>query len=344
MAIDISQILGWTGLTAVFGEYAFAVLIFIFSWIILKIFQTVILRRLRKISEMTENKIDDVLVSILEALGWPFYLIISLYISFQFIVLPDLLEKVFTYLAFLVVIYYVVKGINQAIDFTFENYVKKEKILDEDFDPSVAEIMMSLIKGFIWLLAILLFLQNQGYEVSAVLAGLGIGGIAIAFALQNILSDIFAYFSIAFDKPFKTGDYIVIGNDMGVVKKIGLKSTRIQTLEGEELIVSNKDLTNSRVRNYKKMDKRTVIFDLSVPYKTPEKKLAKIPRMIQSVTDKIKLLEFERAYIRSMSGALIVFEVTYSIKSPKYKEFIRAKHELNLAIKKEFEKERIALA
>ena len=344
MVFDVSEFLGWTGMKAVFGEYALAVLVFILSWVVLKIFQTIILRKLRKLSEMTENKVDDIIVSILEAMGWPFYLIISLYISFQFIALPDMLERVFTYLAFIVVIYYIVKGISRAIDFTFENYIKKEKVFDKEFDPSVAEIMISLIKGFIWLLAILLFLQNQGYEVSAVLAGLGIGGIAVAFALQNILADIFAYFSIAFDKPFRMGDYIVIGNDMGIVKKIGLKSTRIQTLQGEELIVSNKDLTNSRVRNYKKMESRTVIFDLAVAYKTPEKKISEIPRILEGIMKRIKLAEFERAYIKSIKGSSVTFEVSYKIKSPKYKYYVNVQHELNLAIKREFDRKGIVLA
>ena len=170
------------------------------------------------------------------------------------------------------------------------------------------------------------------------------GGIAIAFALQNILTDIFAYFSIAFDKPFKLGDRILIGTDMGVVKKIGLKSTRIKTLQGEELIVSNKDITSGRLRNYKRMDARTVMFTIGIPYATPNKKVERISGFVASVIKPIDKASFERAHFRSFGETSLIFEIAYSIKSPKYADYLDVQQQINLGIKQKLEKEGIKMS
>jgi len=328
---------------SVFGEYTVAVLAFLASLLILKIFQKVILYRLGKIAEKTENKIDDAVIVAMNSIGWTFYVTVSFYLAMQFLVLPTLLDTLVTYLTYLVVIYYIAQGVNKAFDYGFEQYVKREKSLDKNFDPSVPEILLKVLKGSLWLVALLLFLQNLGYQVSALIAGLGVGGIAIAFAIQNVLADIFAYFTISFDKPFKVGDYVMVGTDMGEVRKIGLKSTRIQTFQGEELIVSNRDLTNSRVRNYKNMESRRLVFELKFSYKTPAAKLEKVPKILKSAIGNLKLIEFERAYVKSLSGSAIAYEVSYIIKSRKYKDYVSIQNDLNIAIKKEIDKEKISL-
>ncbi|MBN2095428.1 MAG: mechanosensitive ion channel family protein [Candidatus Aenigmarchaeota archaeon] len=332
------------GAGEIYAEYGLAILAFLFTWLFLKFFELVIVRRLKGLSKRTRTDIDDFAVSILESLGWPFYLMLSLYVAFQFVALPEIADTIFGYLVALVVIYYAVQSVSKVIDYSLQKYVRREMAEDKDFDSSIADLFGRIIKVFIWIIAVLLFLQNRGYEVSAVLAGLGIGGIAIAFAMQNILADIFAFFTISFDKPFRVGDHIAIGNDMGIVKRIGLKSTRIETLQGDELIVSNRDLTNSRVRNYKKMESRRVIFDLSVAYKTSEKQLADFPKILEALMEKMKLVEFERAYLKAIKGVSATFEVSYLIKSPKFKDFTAVQHEINLSIKRELDKRKIGLA
>jgi small-conductance mechanosensitive channel len=124
---------------------------------------------------------------------------------------------------------------------------------------------------------------NLGYNVSSLVAGLGIGGIAVALALQNILSDIFCSFSIYLDKPFQVDDFVVIGQHRGIVTKIGIKTTRIQSVQGEELVFSNKDLLNAVIQNFKKMQKRKVIFHIAVTYQTPTKLLRKIPELVKEI-------------------------------------------------------------
>ena len=176
------------------------------------------------------------------------------------------------------------------------------------------------------------------------MAGLGIGGIAIAFALQNILSDIFASFSIYFDKPFKVDDFIIIGDDKGVVKKIGIKSTRIQTLQGEELVISNKELTESRVHNYKKMERRRIVFVFGVTYETPTEKVKKIPSIIKDIIEKTELADIDRVHFKEFADFSLNFEVVYYLKTSDYAEYMDTQQEINLAMKEHFEKEQIEFA
>ncbi|MGC9310685.1 MAG: mechanosensitive ion channel family protein [Candidatus Aenigmatarchaeota archaeon] len=329
--------------TALAGYFT-AIVVFAIFWIALKIFEKVVVRKLKSLSKKTKNDYDDALIGMLEGIGWPLYLMLSLYAAFHFAEIPALVTKYFNYLLFAVVIYYAVRSVQRLIDFALKKVVAKKEAEEGGFDPSVLELMVSIVKWTLWVIALLLFLQNQGYEISALIAGLGIGGIAIAFALQNILADIFSFFSISFDKPFKTGDYIVIGTDMGTVKKIGIKSTRIQTLQGEELVVSNRELTESRVRNYKRMEKRRIVFGIGVVYGTPNKKLEKIPKIIQGIIDPIKITDFDRAHFKSFGDSALLYEVVYYIRSSEYIDYMDTQQEINLKLKAAFEKEGIEMA
>jgi len=173
---------------------------------------------------------------------------------------------------------------------------------------------------------------------------LGIGGLAIAFALQNILEDMFSSFSIYFDRPFQIDDFIVIGDDMGIVKKIGIKSTRIQTLQGEELIISNKELTGKRIRNFKKMEKRRIVFKFGVVYETSTEKLKKIPGIIKDIMDRAELAEIDRVHFKEFGDFSLNFEVIYYIKSREYIDYMNTQQEMNFAIKERFEQEGIEMA
>ena len=189
-----------------------------------------------------------------------------------------------------------------------------------------------------------MFIQNLGYNVSGLLAGVGIGGIAIAFALQNVLADVFASITIYFDKPFKVGDYIVIGADSGTVKNIGIKSTRIQTLQGQELVVSNKELTEARIHNYKKMKTRRVVFEFGVEYDTPTKKMKKIPGMLDKIFKKVDGADMERVHFKSFGDSALLYEVVYYISTKEYKIYMDIQEEMNLELKQAFEKEKISMA
>ena len=235
--------------------------------------------------------------------------------------------------------------IQKIIDYGFKKLLKKRQKEDKGkFDPTVINLFQKISRIILWAIALLIFLQNLGYDITALIEGLGIGGIAIAFALQNVLSDIFSSFTIYFDKPFEVGDFIIIGNDKGTVKSIGIKSTRIETLQGEELIVSNKELTETRVNNYKKMKKRRIVFNFGVIYDTPIEKIKKIPQIVKNIIHNIKITEIDRVHFTKFGDSSLDFEVVYYINSSEYNDYMDTQQDINLKIKQEFEKENIAFA
>ena len=176
---------------------------------------------------------------------------------------------------------------------------------------------------------------------------MGIGGIAIAFALQNILADAFSALSIYFDKPFEIGDFVVVGEFSGTVKKIGIKSTRIQLLQGEELVMSNAILTSSSVRNFKKMRKRRIVFGFGVTYDTPSKKLKKIPDIIRDIIDPEKLQyldKLDRVHFSEFGDFSLIFDVVFYMKTQDYMKYKDTQQAINYAIRDAFEKEGIEMA
>ena len=208
-------------------------------------------------------------------------------------------------------------------------------------------ILKKLINVTIYIFAFLIILYIFEVDLTGAVVGLGVGGIAIALALQNVLSDIFSAFTIYFDKPFEIGDFIIIGSDMGVVKKIGIKSTRIQTLQGEELIVSNNELINSRIQNFKKMKRRRIVFAFGVTYGTPSKKLKNIPEIINNIINKEKMSnidKLDRVHFKQFGDFSLNFEVVYYLKTGDYNAYMDTQAEINLAIKDAFEKEGIEMA
>jgi len=203
---------------------------------------------------------------------------------------------------------------------------------------------MSLIRIVVWGLATVFFLDNLGFRINSVIAGLGIGGIAIALAAQNVLGDLFAYFIIMFDRPFEIGDFIVVGDSMGVIDRFGVKTTRISSLGGEQIIISNKDLTDSRVRNYRRMERRRVVFRLGVTYQTPRDKLQEIPGIIAGIIRGIEETAFDRAHFFSYGDFSLVFEVVYYVTGSDYTRYMNIQEQINFRIHEEFEKRKIEFA
>jgi len=190
----------------------------------------------------------------------------------------------------------------------------------------------------------LIILDNLNVEISTLVASLGIGGIAVALALQNILGDLFASLSITLDKPFAIGDFIVVDDFEGDVEDIGLKSTRIRSLSGEELIFSNTDLLSSRVRNFKRLEKRRISFGIGVVYGTPVEKLKKIPGMIEDIISPLENVEFDRTHFKTLGDFSLDFSVVYHVLEPAYAAYLDVQQVINLKIYQRFEEEGIEFA
>jgi len=338
MAIDFNQILNYYFLDNSIKGYLIAFGFFVLAIIVLKIFKQIIIVKIKKLADHTKTEFDDLLIKTVDSIGWPFYLFLSLYFAFKFIIISGILERIVFYLLLIIGIYYVVRGIQRIIDYGFHKIIEKKQ------DTAVVNLLSKITKIVLWVIAIIIILQNLGYNISTLAAGLGIGGLAIAFAIQNILGDIFASFSIYFDKPFQIGDFIIVGNDMGTVKKIGIKSTRIQTLQGEELVISNKELTEIRIHNYKKMEKRRIVFTFGVVYETPTEKVRKIPDIVKNIINSVNLAETDRVHFNKFGDSSLNFEVVYYLNSSDYNEYMDVQQQINLAIKQEFEKKKVEFA
>ena len=188
-------------------------------------------------------------------------------------------------------------------------------------------------------------LDNLGFEVSTVIAGLGIGGIAIALAAQAILGDLFSYFVIFFDRPFEIGDFVILPNEfMGTIEYIGIKTTRIRSLSGEQIVVANTDLTNSRIRNYKRMERRRVVFKLGVIYQTTSKQLAEIATIVKTIIENQSDTTFDRGHFQSYGDFSLNFEFVYYVLSGDYNKYMDTQQAINLKIYEEFEKRGIEFA
>lgn len=205
-------------------------------------------------------------------------------------------------------------------------------------------LFKKIIQFVVYSLAFLVILWVWGQDLSGIVVGLGVGGIAIAFALQNTLSDFFSAFSIYFDRPFEIGDFVVVGDHSGTVTNIGLKSTRIKLLQGEELVISNKELTSTRVRNFRKLERRRITFTIGVTYNTPLVKLKKIPDIIRGIFAQIELTELFRVHFTEFGEYSLKFQIIYYVNTPDHGVYLDTQQKINYAIKEAFEKEAIEIA
>ncbi|MBI4018976.1 MAG: mechanosensitive ion channel family protein [Candidatus Aenigmarchaeota archaeon] len=324
-------------------DYIAATAVFFISFILLKVFKALVLLKLKVIVKSTKTQFDDLIVSMADKIGLPLYLFISLYLATHFVKIPDIIRMLMFSGITIIGTYYTIVILNGIIEYGAQK-ISAKRMQEGDSDTEMIEILSKIFNISLWILGFFFVLINLGFNITPLIAGLGIGGVAVAFALQNVLDDVFASFSIFFDRPFKKGDFIIVGNDMGVVKNIGIKSTRMQTLQGQELIISNKELTEARVNNYKRMEKRRVVFNFGIKYETPVEKIQQIPVMIFDIIRKINDAEIDRAHFQKFGDFSLVFEVVYYIKSANYNIYMDIQQEINIGIMQKFKEECIEFA
>jgi small-conductance mechanosensitive channel len=201
-----------------------------------------------------------------------------------------------------------------------------------------------LVRAGIWTLAALLIFENLGFDVTALIAGLGIGGVAVALAAQRVLGDLFSSLAIVLDRPFEVGDVIQFGDQSGTVEKIGIKTTRLRSTSGEQIVCANSDLIESRIHNYKRMAERRILFRLSVPYDTEIAKLERIPGLLREIVEAQGLTRFERAHLLTLGDSALLFEIVYWVLSADGNLAMDIQQAINLAVLRRFEEERIAFA
>jgi small-conductance mechanosensitive channel len=327
-------------------EYTQSLLWFVGLMIVFKIFKLVILERLNYLSEKTKSDIDDFAIKMVKELKPPFYLIIAFYIAIRPLTLNELVGKVVFGLFIIVLIFQAILIAQKIIDYILERKILKniEDAEDAQNKRAVIKLLSKIVKIVLWAIGILMVLSNLGVDVTSLVAGLGVGGIAVAFALQGVLGDLFASFSIFIDQPFKVGDYVQAGAESGTIKKVGMKTSRIKTLSGEELVVLNTDIGSARVRNFSRMEKRRIKYDIGVVYGTSSKKLKEIPKIIEEIVKKEKDATFGRVRFTTFGDFALIFEVLYHINESDFDLYLEVQERINLGIYEEFEKNKIEFA
>ena len=322
--------------------YLTALLILVVGAILLWIFKKIILKHLRKLSEKTETKLDDLAIKLIEKSLLPLAYLGLLYLAIKTLKLPEIVIKTFDTVLSIVVIYLVTRIVISAINYLLQSYAGKS----EDTEKQTKQLkgIRGLINFVVWVLAFIFLLDNLGVEVSAVIAGLGIGGIAVALAAQAILGDLFSYFVIFFDRPFEVGDFITVGDKVGAVEYIGIKTTRVRAIGGEQLVFSNTDLTNSRIHNFKKMERRRVVFKLGVIYQTKSAQLKIIPDIVKGIIESVPETTYDRGHLSAFGDFSINFEFVYYVDGADYNKYMNIHQKINLDIFEKFEKEGIEFA
>ena len=301
------------------------------------------LRRFRSLAERTSNDIDDLLAELLSRTRTLFILLFALWAASKTLVLPgglnDLVETVLV-LGLLLQAAFWGTGV---VNFALERYRRRQLEVDPSGATAVGALGV-LARFALWTVIVLTGLANLGVDITAFVASLGIGGIAVALALQNVLGDLFASLSIVLDRPFAIGDFIVVGEMAGTVEHVGLKTTRIRSLSGEQLVFSNSDLLGSRIRNFKRMDERRALFVVGVTYDTPLEKLRRIPALVREVVESVEQVRFDRSHFKSYGPYSLDFETVYYLLVPDYNAFMDAQEAINLALYESFQREGIEFA
>ena len=286
----------------------------------------------------------DFMLAVAQRTLFPLMLVVSLYASKGLLTIHPGVALWVTSAAVAAVVLQATLWANALVTFWLNRYQKQNRNLDPARVTTMRAVTLAARLLLIVIAAILILDNIPGVEITALMASLGIGGIAIALAVQNILSDLFASLSIILDKPFVLGDFIIVDSYMGSVEYIGLKTTRIRSLSGEELVFANNDLLKSRIRNYKRMAERRVVFSLGVTYQTPFKKLQAIPGWIEAIIREQAMVRFDRAHFQAFGDSAFRFEVVYYVLDPDYNRYMDNQQAINLAIHQKFEAEDVVFA
>ena len=323
-------------------SWSLAAIVATLVYLLLALLFRLLKSNLRRFSTMTETVADDLLASTLESTRRFSLLIVALWAGTRFLELGSV-ERFVNLVALTFVTLQIAIWANRAVS----EYIAWFSATRRDSDPGKVSAVQGLsfvTRLFIWAVAVLLVIDNLGYDVTALVAGLGIGGVAIALAVQNVLGDLFASLSIVMDKPFVVGDFIIVGDLLGEVEKIGIKTTRVRSLSGEQLIFSNSDLLNSRIRNFKRMYERRVPFTFGVIYQTTPDQLEAIPVMVRRIVEGISSTRFDRAHFKGFGASSYDFEVVYYVLSPDYALYMDIQQQINLSICRGFLEQGIEFA
>lgn len=310
---------------------------------LLLLVRRVLAARLQKFAAHTKTSVDDLLVLAIRKTRGITLLAASVWPALQILEVPASVRSV----AWGATV--IIGGFQLATwgDLIITSVLAHRVLRLQSEDPESATTLTGLtflVRCVLWVVLVLLALDNLGVNITSLVAGLGIGGVAVALATQNILGDLFASLSIVLDKPFVVGDFIVVGDLSGTVEHIGLKTTRLRSISGEQLVFANSDLLQSRVHNYKRMNERRIAFTFGVTYQASADQLTQIPGMLKAVLEKEEGIRFDRAHLKSFDAGQVTFEVVYIVNDADYNHYMDIQQNINLAIYRKLEEEGVDFA
>ena len=325
------------------GQWLLALAIVLAIVFLLRILASAVIRHLGNLTKRTRTEVDDFGIELLRKTKGLFIVLFAVWVGSFSLTLSPANDA---WLRRALGIGLLVQGALWAtgvVNYLLGRYRRRQ----EEEDPGMATALGALgfvTKAVVWAFFLLLILQNLGVEITALLAGVSVGGIAVALAVQNVLGDLLSSLSIVLDKPFVIGDFIVIGEFSGTVEHVGLKSTHVRSISGEQLVFSNSDLLNSRIRNYKRMQERRALFNLGVTYDTPPEKLERIPEMVKEVVETQGQTRFDRCHFKSFGDFSLNIETVYYMTVPDFATYMDVQQAINFELYRRFAEEGIEFA
>ena len=333
----------WLGNTP--RNWAVAVGVFLGIFVALLLLRRLFVSRLGAIAKRTTSDVDDVLVDIVAKTRPYFMFMLALAAALRWLDMPRAVElNVGRLLAFVVLLQAGVWG-NTAIGSWVKRHLDRRRALADTGSVTTITAISYAARAMVWAVVFVLVLDNLGFKITTLVTGLGIGGIAIALAVQNILGDLFGALAIVLDKPFVVGDAISVNGQLdGTVEHIGLKTTRIRSLSGEQIIISNTELLKGNIRNYKRLYERRVVFRVDVTYDTPPDVVAGIPAMIRAIVTSHSPVRFDRSHFAAYTDSALRIETVYFVLDPDYTKYMDIQQSINLQILRRFGAEKIGFA
>lgn len=312
-------------------------------YVALAVLRRVLVRRLGAIAVRTTTDWDDLAVEIVRRTRPYFILLIAIYAATRVVPVPGAGGRVLRAISVIVVLLQAGVWGNGLIGFAANHYIRRRAPADTGTRTTIYAVGYAS-RFILWGLLAVTALQNFGINVTALITGLGIGGIALALAVQNILGDLFAALSIVLDKPFVVGDTVQVDNISGTIEHIGLRTTRIRSLGGEQVVIGNNDLLKSRIRNYQRMELRRAVFNLDLAFDTPAEKVASVPAMVRQVIEAQPLTRFDRSHLLTIAETGLRVENVYFVLDADYNTYADIQQAINLELLRRLQKERIEFA
>lgn len=311
--------------------------------VVVRLMLHLLLPRIARLASRTRTEWDDIVIAALRNTKWFFPAALGLITGALVLDLPPRIDRGVVVATIIAALLQAGVWTSTALRAWLDRYQRAQFETDRGAATTVAAIGFGA-HVLVWAVVLLLSLDNLGIDVTALIAGLGIGGVAIALALQKILGDLFASLAIVLDRPFVLGDFLVLDDYLGSVEHIGLKSTRLRSLSGEQLVISNADLLASRIRNYGRMRERRVVFQIGVTYQTPKAVLTEIPGLLRAAVEAQKGTRFDRAHFVGFGDSSLTFETVYHVQSADYKVYMDVQQAINLELVERFEEREIEFA